>query len=62
MNTMIMNSTNVARISGLRPRVDLVAPVYARAGKHHAGFGATAMGFTPTDNSTGVSAVERRRS
>jgi len=55
MNTMI---NSVAAVHGALPRMESVVPTYARAWKQRPS--GVILGGFGTDNSTGVSAEERR--
>lgn len=54
------NASTVSSIHGTRLRIEPVVSMYARAWKQRPA-GPVLGGFDTTDNSTGVSAVERRR-
>jgi hypothetical protein len=56
---MITMTNAVAAIHGALPRVESVVPTYARAWKQRPS--GVILGGFGTDNSTGVSAEERRR-
>ena len=54
-----MTNTTVAAVHGARLRTESVVPAYARAWKQRPSI--VTLGGFGTDNSTGVSAEERRR-